>query len=274
MRFRIAVPSHRRADIFERKTLAMLTGSNVDMADVTIFLSDDHDARAYEKLPLNGARLEVVGGKTVADKFNAIHDWFDEGDRVFVVEDDITIVQGLAPNTNAKIVCEDLNGLMRVGFSQIPNGGIFGIAPHDNAFFFSGKVSDTLKLVVAHAFGFVATNDDWLKVSQTAKTDYERTCRYFVRYGRTVRVDSYGVRTKSYTQPGGMQSDHTRDERAMLETDACAYLVQRFPHLVRFNTRKKSLFPELSFAPCSWPCDALLTTQRAIESAYGETRLP
>jgi len=65
--------------------------------------------------------------------------------------------------------------------------------------------------------------------------------------GEVVRLDSYGVKTKSYTQEGGMQAQHSQKERAKMERAACYYLVRRYPRLIRLNTKKKSLFTELSF---------------------------
>ena len=88
----------------------------------------------------------------------------------------------------------DLKGLIENGFKELNGAGIFGIAPHNNPFYMTGKVTKTLKLVVAHAFGFVKEEDDWLLVSQIGKSDYERTCRYFLKYGNVLRLDFAGVR--------------------------------------------------------------------------------
>lgn len=249
MTYNIAIPSHRRPGILCEKTLAYLRRTNVDMSRVTVFLSDDEDLQMYSKV-LDPTPVTVLlprpSIQNVAEKFNYIHRYYREGENVFVMEDDVTLIQGLGGNQKQELL--DLEDLLKEGFSRLGFGGIWGVAPHDNSFFFSMKAKEGLFLVVAHAFGFVSTRDPALEVTQLGKGDYERTLRYFTKYGSVHRMDWVGAKTKSYTQEGGMQSDHSRDERRVLEEKACAYLVHRYPDFIRRNLKKKSLFPELSFS--------------------------
>lgn len=262
--YRIAVPSHRRSEMFKSKTLAYLQQTNVDMSRVDVFLSDEQDAEEYGDLPAN---VLVTQAKDVTEKFNFIHYNYPKGTNVFVMEDDVELIEGLGGNE--KRVLQDLDAMVSRGFEEIPLGGLWGVAPHSNAFFFSGKVKHGLMLVVAHAFGFVSTHDDYLAVTQRGKSDYERTCRYFVKYGEVIRLDSYGCKTNSYTQVGGMQSQHSRSERAAFEQAACDYLVASFPALINHNPKKKSLFAELRF---NRTCTVLSRELRAHHENYEATR--
>lgn len=242
MHYKIAVVSHRRPHILARLTYKMLKESTVAMEDVTLFLSDEQDAREYAIVPLPQV---ITASANVRDKFNFVHGFYPKGTRVLVLEDDITLID----KSNAAL--RDINAMAEIGFSSIGEYGIWGIAPHANTFYFSGKVTHTLKLVVAHCFGYVATNDPALAVTQLSKTDYERTLLYFQRYGCVTRLDMYGVKTKSYTQEGGMQSDYTLEARHIVEQTACDYLVKRFDGLVAANKTKQSLHPELRLARVS-----------------------
>lgn len=241
MKYRIAIPSHRRAGILKEKTLSFLGRASLGDAEVKVFCSDEQDVSDYAGID---AELVLAKSANVAEKFNFIHRYYPKGERVFVMEDDVELIAGVG---NKKATLTDLETLVALGFENIGRGGLFGVAPHDNSFFFSGRVKDGLMLVVAHAFGFVSTNDPRLEVSQICKSDYERTCLYFEKYGRVVRVDTVGVRTKSYTQSGGMQSDMGTDGRRDCEAAACAYLCKRFPYLLSLNKKKKSIFEELRF---------------------------
>ena len=245
MSYHIAIPSHRRWEIFKEKTLAYLQRTNVDMARVTVFLSDSEDMQAYNDCPISVKCVET-GAKNVTEKFNAIHDFYEKGEEVFVMEDDISLILGLGGNE--KMELHDLHQLITKGFERIPLGGLWGLAPHDNSFFFSMKEKEGLMLVVAHAFGFVSTQNPELAVTQIAKSDYERTLRYFVKYGSVHRLDWVGAKTKSYTQKGGMQSDHSREERYAHERDAVDYMCKMWPHFVSENVKKKSIFPELNLS--------------------------
>jgi len=271
MNYSIAIPSHRRAELFEKKTLEYLRATDVDLSRVFVFVSDAADKAAYEA---RGLGVRIVHERDIAnvtEKFNLIHDHFAPGERVVVMEDDISLVTGSKDSNAERGPLTKLHAAIVAGFDQIPHGGIWGIAPHSNSFYFSGKVTRTLKLAVAHAFGFVSTRDPWLAVTQRGKSDYERTCRYFVRYGEVIRLDYIGVKTTSYTQAGGMQSDHSRTERAAFEHASCEWLERHFPHLIEINPHKKSLFTELRFKRCSMDRDELAAYQNVVEEALAAT---
>jgi hypothetical protein len=142
-----------------------------------------------------------------------------------------------------------------------------GLLPHSNAFYFSGKVTRSLKLVVAHCFGFVGSRCDDLRVTCPSKTDYERTCRYFVRYGFVVRHDMVGVKTKSYVAAGGMQAVHSHSERAALERASVDYITRRWPHLVAEKKKASSPFAEMRFRRKEATDPGLLQAQQRVLDA-------
>lgn len=269
----VAIPSHRRPLGFRDKTLAYLGRTNVPLSRVHLFLSDDEDVRSYaeaiDEITDNVLTVhKCEEAKNATDKFNAIHNSFKPGTKVFVMEDDVQLLESPAKGSNEKWELTELDALIRRGFEAIPEGGLWGIAPHDNGLFMSEKVTRSLKLVVAHAFGFVSTNDARLAVQGPSKTDYERTLRYFVHFGEVVRLDWIGVRTTSYTAEGGMQADHSEDERARLERLACLNLVRRYPHLISLNVKKKSRFMELSFKRVSYSPIQLQLMQRKLDTQF------
>lgn len=268
--FFLAIPSHRRAAVLEAQTLAFLRGQNLRPEQIHVFLSDKSDAKAYAGLLDRGERAIVTGCKNLRDKFNFIHNYFPIGSRVVVMEDDVAPLEK-GDGVNQKRPVEDLPALVARGFEAVADGGIWGVAPHANVFYMSGKVTRTLKLVVAHLFGFVSTHHKDLEVVALAKTDYERTLRYYLRYGETVRLDWVGVKTKSYTAAGGLQSDFSREARAAVEEESVDYLVRTFAGMVARNEKKKSLFPELSLKRVdSLPLDYLRARVRGISLRAGK----
>ncbi len=249
MKFSIAIPSHRRADRL-KETLDWLYSTAAPEAaeEVRIFLSDKQDKVDYRKMRRDSGHLidlEVTEAPNVTEKFNAIHMHYTKGTRVFVLEDDVSVCVADEKNRARPAKDEELLDVIMTGFTTVGRAGLWGIVPHSNPFYFGGKVTTSLKLVVAHAFGFVSTQDPRLKATQIGKSDYERTILYFIRYGKVIRVDTAGCLTKSYTATGGIQSDLSREERAEAELASCDYLVRRYGHLIRHNTKKKSLFAEL-----------------------------
>lgn len=273
MRQILAIPTHRRAALLRSKTLKFLADQKaLDGLQVVLFLSDEKDEEDYRSL-VDGFGIEAcVATGSLTDKFNAIHTRWPNGVQVAVMEDDIEVVHAHKPagsKTVKVLPCTNILAEIARGFEALPSeGGIWGVAPHANGFYFTGKLTTTLKLVVAHFYGFVSSpfHDDLL-VRSPSKTDYERTCRYFVRYARTTRLDWLGVKTASYTQAGGMQADHSREERLALEEKSVAYITETWPHLIERNTKKESIFPEMSFKRGGYPKTQgeLRALQRALD---------
>lgn len=247
MSYVIAIPSHRRSTTILQHSLAQLRESDV-RADVHLFLSDAQDADEYASSgATHGCTVHVcTGALNATDKFNAIHDAFEPGTRVFVIEDDVRIVEGKR-GQNKRSEPTSLHRAITEGF-EAAGELLWGIAPHDNAYFFDTKYTRTLKLVVAHAFGFTASQDPGLLVTQPSKTDFERTLLYWNRDGAVVRAPHLGVRAKaSYRLEGGMQANYTHDARAAAEEEAVAYLTHRYAHLCRRKEKASSPYPEIGF---------------------------
>lgn len=253
MEYVIAIPSHRRSMTFAKRTLKYLQSTNIDLDRVTLFLSDDEDFDAYEMWGLN---MVVTNVKNARDKFNAIHYHYPVGTRVFVIEDDIHNLcyrDDHATPKRQRLV--DLDGMIQESFEELGEKGMWGINPSDNTHYTvmwtaeshlkpSGRkyqFTRKLNLLVAHAFGFVSTRDPELAVKELTKTDYERSCLYFEKSVILRRFDiGAGTGTNSYNNEGGMQEDHTRDERREMEDKACDNLVARFPELLDHNFFKES----------------------------------
>lgn len=252
MDYVVAIPTYRRSMTFGKRTLKYLNKTNLDFDKVTLFVSDEEDFDAYEIWDLP---MVIAPGKNATDKFNAIHFHYPVGTRVFVMEDDIhNICYRDDYATPKRTWITDLDGMIRASFCELGEEGIWGINPSDSTHYTTmytelspskpdGKkyrFSRKLNLLVAHAFGFVSTRDPELAVQEASKTDYERSCLYYEKYGEVLRRFDVGVMTKSYVNDGGMQADHTKSERAALEEKACINLVARFPELLDHNFNKES----------------------------------
>lgn len=244
--YKIAIPSYRRSNIISERTLAYLRECGVEDHEVYIFVSDEQEAADY-RAALVGEYNIVVPEKpitNVTEKFNYLHSYFEDGERVFVLEDDIKELVKITRTDNKPKHFANLDFVER-GFEFCDKAGtkLFGIIPHDNGFYMKVDVSVNLKLIVAHAYGFIADSDPALLVTQIGKSDYERSILYFLKFGSVVRFNYIGVRTNSYKTEGGMD----KENRARQEKESCDYLVRRYPHFIKHNTKKESMYAELSF---------------------------
>jgi hypothetical protein len=238
---------------------------------VDVFISDENDLAAYSHIKCNKI---ITGSHNVVEKFNYIHYHYPVGEKVVVIEDDIEeLVFGYGENVKTRFT--DLHTLIEKAFSHIPFGGIWGVVPHHNAFFMKNRVTDDFKLVVAHLFGFVSTQDKRLAVTQIGKSDYERTILYYIMYGRTVRMDMVGVKTNSYNAQGGMQSDMNEMARFVKERESVNYLTEKYPHLCKKNSKKSqtSKFDELTLIRNNYSTKKLQQIQRIIDGKLGHKAL-
>jgi hypothetical protein len=224
--------------MIQEKTLAMLANNGVKKSEIDIFLSDDLDRHDYADL--KGYNLVDSGHITnIVDKFNAIHNYYEPGTQVVFVEDDIDRLAFVSGYNKLKEFRE-LPKLAQACFEQceIAKTKLWGISSNANPFYMKLQMAVGFKFVVANLFGFVATSDQFLQVSQVCKNDYERTMLYFIKYGSVVRYDGVCAITKNYVNSGGLQS---LARRADLERKSCEALVKRFPHLVEINEKKSAI---------------------------------
>lgn len=238
---RVAIPTHRRAGVIEGKTLAFVR-QHLRCVPVDLFLSDEEDGNAYAGIA--DANRIITGAKNIREKWNFIHYHYPIGEEVLVMEDDIEAVV-CKTGENEKEEVRNFKVFAEHGFwaLQERRAGLFGFQAHDNAFYMKYGVGEGLKFCVANMFGFISNHKKALEIECPSKTDYERTIKYFIEYGKVLRFDHVGIRTKNYRNAGGMQAD--LDRRQAMEEESVAWLCARYPHLIRRNEKKKSLYPEV-----------------------------
>lgn len=171
-KYKIAIPSYRRSELIKERTLSYLARCGVDMGNVYVFTSNELEARLYDA-SLGGVGCQIVCPRepieNVTQKFNYIHRYFPEDTNVFVIEDDIKTLVRITKKTKGckPETCESL-AFVETGFTYCRKARtkLFGIIPHDNGFYMKFDVSTNLKLIVAHAYGFISDYDQKLLVTQ------------------------------------------------------------------------------------------------------------
>jgi len=94
MKFRIAIPTIARAETIKKKTINYLAQTDIDFSEVDLFLSDGNELEAYQEnlkdYPIN---FIVTNKKHVNTQRNFIVDYYEEGQLVLGIDDDIQSVQ-------------------------------------------------------------------------------------------------------------------------------------------------------------------------------------
>ncbi len=238
--YRIAIPSYKRQDTLSKKTMSVLQRGGINPNRVDIFVADQDELRRYrETLNKNTYSRIVVGYPGVKRIRNFMQDYYQEGEYVFFIDDDIESVYIVGADGKCRTDF-DLDALINYGFqiSEEMAGSIWGIQACDNPFFMKRQISGGLKYICAGFHGQRITHHSSAYVTVDDKEDFERSVNAYLRDGTVTRLDYVGIKTKCYTERGGMQVERTR---ARIEADA-RKLIQKYPLLVHENKARKKHF--------------------------------
>jgi hypothetical protein len=233
MKYKIAIPTHRRSNTIGDLTLKLL--EEFEPTDIYLFISDVEDFGLYlEKYPQYN--LVLTDTKNVRDKFNFVQNYFND-EWVVVMEDDIKKVKDLYNRHLRNILWSCIT------FCDKRKYKAWGVYPSSNEFFMKKDIEVGLTYLVANMFAFKAEKTDRLDCVLNTKNDYERSILYYNFYGSTVRFNFLSCQTNNYSNKGGMQTE--KEIRAELEKEASEALCEKYPHIFTINTNRKSVYTEL-----------------------------
>ena len=264
--YKIAIPSYRRPETLKRKTLNLLQNHKIKPNKIFIFVSDNEQKDLYQnELPNNSYNKLIVGEKGIKNIRNFMSNYFNEGERIFYIDDDISHVyinknnvsldnegnigEKYSRSDNKLFPLENLDSFIRNAFKlakkmKIDNWGIY---PVENPYFtkpttnnLNDYISTKLNYIMGGFTGVINNRNCEVRTIDD-KEDYERSIKYYLKDGGVLRFNNVCCRTNCYKEPGGMQIDRTKDKI----TKAAKYLTRKYPQLCKLNTKKKSGFTEV-----------------------------
>lgn len=272
LEFKIAIPSYNRPDTLLKSTIPLLEKHNIPKNIITIFV---HNVEQYEKyIDTVNRGYNVINTNTPLGKryqLEYISNFYPENSRVVNFDDDVyelyecyldeTKLHNKLIDKNIEISAinlhknrklgqllksvDNLLELIEYGFNLIDlhNFKLFGIYPVDNPFFMkyttdNYKEFTTTKLsyIVGCFYGYY--NDREANVLHVEnKEDYERSIRYFQKYGGNIRFDNITLKTNYYLGHGGLNNP----ER-WYDADLCAKkLTELYPEYCKLNYSSKRI---------------------------------
>jgi len=233
--YKIAIPSYRRKDILKTQTLKVLEEYEIPKECITIFLYDEKDYNEYSELlpDYNFIKSDI---EDLAQRLNYITDYYNEGDYVIIMEDDIQMIKMLFGNVCGKIV--DLHNHFIDAYETLTNpqikGYLWGISPTDNSYFMKPQTSEDFKFCIGVMFGYIVRKLKELNVSISYRQDFERSIIYWIKDKGIVRYNNICVKTK-YRNKSGLGNGIGREVKEM---EASKQLIEKYPEYVRFNKRR------------------------------------
>jgi len=243
----VAIPSYKRTEGLQTKTLAVLQHYKISPSKIYIFVADKEEEDAYRKAldPKSYAKI-VVAVKGLSQARNFIAGYFPIGKPIVYFDDD---VKGFIEYDETKPRHEkplrSLESVIQRGFQECKKHGcrFWGAYPSANGFFMKPTVSTDLKFIQGCFFGILNPGPKQLVLPGNGeKEDYYRTLRMYELDGCVVRLNFIAPKTSVYGTPGGLQAN---PDRAKREKEMVDLLMKEFPDWVRLNPRRKSGFLEI-----------------------------
>lgn len=213
MKYRIAIPSYRRAATIVKKTAKTLERYNVEPGIVDVFINSQEagELEAYKKalggsMYTQGFRI-IPGVPNLGPQRNFIERYYEEGSCIVMMDDDVDKV---CQKRGGKLVeVESLGPVIARGFDACKRFGkkAWGINAAPNPFFMKqGEVKVGLHFVCGVFFGLIADHHQFMQRKTNHAEDYEYSIRSHIRNGGVVRVQDVTAIADFLKEPGGMQS--------------------------------------------------------------------
>lgn len=231
--YKIVVPSYKRVETFGKKTLKYLQECNIPMNKIWLFVADENEYKKYSIYKELGINI-VIGVYKLMHQRNFISDYFENGEYLIQIDDDIDYIAKKVGEKQLEPFYE-LESLIKDAYSaMIENKTQFwGISAVLNHFFMKDGFSTNLKFCVGCFWGCI--NDKELKLSIDEKEDYERTILFYDKYKKVIRYNGFAPKTSFYKEGGGMQ-----EYRDVSHSHISAnILIERYPKYVSMNTKRK-----------------------------------
>lgn len=247
--YEIAIPSYYRAKTLKTHTLHLLNTRKIDPQRITIFAANPQQADQYTKTLTPGTYKHIIIAEPgIKNVRNYITNHYPPGTNLVSADDDLQdILKKRNPEDTTLHPVTNLHRLFTENFTHLHHEKLtlWGVDATANHFFMKPGYTTTLKFCVGALYGVINQHQPHCYVTINEKEDYERTIRHHEHAGGTLRRNDITIKTRYYTQPGGMQQTRTIQHSA----DAAAALMARWPHLVRINHNRTGPRTEILLTP-------------------------
>ena len=239
MEYRVAIPSYKRVNIIQERTLNYLHQCNINPKWIDIFVANKEEYEQYKtNIPKELYKDLIIAEVGLDNARKKIREHYPQGMNIFHLDDDIECLQILKNNQLIKIT--ELDKYIRFGFKLMrkERTKLCGIYAVQNHFFMDNSYSKGLYFCVGSCYWQINDKDPFLDLICDEKEDYQRTIKSYIKYGSVIRFNNITAKTDYYNTKGGMQEDRSLDKINSIGN----YLIKKYPQFVRHNTTRKKRF--------------------------------
>lgn len=233
--YEIAIPSYCRPHTLKTHTLKLLNQRHIDPTRITIFTANQEQTETYTRTLTPGTYKTIHQAQPgIRAVRNYITNHYPPETNLIQADDDLQdILKKRNPQDKTLHPVHNLHRLFTENFTHLHHEQLtlWGVEATANHFFMKPGYTTNLKFCVGALFGYINQHQPHCYVTINEKEDYERTIRHYEHAGGILRRNDITIKTRYYTQPGGMQETRTIQHSA----DAATALMARWPHYVRIN---------------------------------------
>jgi hypothetical protein len=219
------VKSHQRADRFRSMTYNnVILKYGFELSKVFVFVSLDEDVVKYSK---EYPEINIIKApKGIANVDNFITEYFNEGQKIIYMNDDVsgvkTLKKGKFIDTGKDQMLKIINTLFHImSKNNITYGGFYPVL---NTMFMSNADPITYDFcLIMDPFSLVINNKS-IKITVGDKSDFEKSIQHFKSKGAILRYNRVGLKVEYYGTKGGFQG---RDEASEIGT--ANEMVMKYP---------------------------------------------
>jgi len=244
---KIVIPSYERYETIQQKSINLLLNAGYKPNDIYVFVANEDQYNKYKEKIDNDISI-IIAIKGLKEVREFIFNYFDEGEKLLCLDDDIEAVRTLYKNEDNKSrlrPVENLKEIVDYAFHLCDQHSLklWGLYPTpNNAFFMENQKEITYdyKFIIGNFFGCINCRD-MNKLNVLDMDDYERSIRSYLLYGGSIRFNHIAPKTKFKKNTGGAQDDQRENRLAQSRE----ILLKEYPDLLFMRQRKNDINPVL-----------------------------
>ncbi len=251
MSISVFIPSRGRSELIMKSTLPLLKAFADKGIPINICVRQE-DYKDYEYLhhnkELNTYLRKVSSTMGIGEKRAYITNVLakeDKADYILQIDDDLNaILDGNGKNMNP----EQIYSLVISIIEELEKRDAYygGIVGYSNSFFLKNTITETLKYIIG-AFQVIRISDrEPISVGYKHFEDYIYCMEYFLRDGKIIRFNNYGITTKYFNPEGGICEYYDGLEKRIQDANKIAdEICDKYKGMcIKYLKKKSSRVPE------------------------------
>ena len=225
--YKIVIPSYQRYELMTLQHLGMY-----DPKDIYIFVADKEEYNKYFKY-WNEYNI-IIGEKGIKNQRNFITNYFDDGDIIVSMDDDIIRFH----DRKDRLLKDAIDSC--VNYLKNSDLGLMTFPPTCNSYFNREEQYTTGTYLCVGVF-HIYKNDKSVQLTCDFVEDYERAVLFMKRDGGVLRCWDIAYRHLPHNPKGGL-TDQRNDDKLILQTNKMIY---KYPEYLSYKYIMRLPLPQL-----------------------------